>query len=427
MTEPSLERGRLLLHQGRWEQAEGEFRRAVGERPDAPEAHALLALALLERERWDEATAAARTAIGLAPDWPFTHYVHAMVLYRRHRLAEALAAANEAVGLDPDMDQAHALIASIHLDESRFADALASAERALEVDPEQVWANNLRAIALTKLGRRAEAGATIDATLARDPDNAVSHANRGWTLLEAGDRERALHHFREALRLEPDNEWARHGILEALKAKRWIYAVMLKYFFWMSRLTPRAQWGVIVGGYIGNRVLTTLRQANPALAPFIGPIQVLYLVFVFLTWTADPLANLLLRLDPFGRLVLDEEQVRASNWIGGTLLLAFTLGAAAFLVDVEGLGLLAGACAFMLIPISATFKAPDGWPRRAMTGYTAAMAALLAVAAGGMLRADPAGADVLAGVTGAAVLGFVVMLIGVSWFANWIISRRPTR
>src|SRR5262249_35174190 len=159
----------------------------------------------------------------------------------------------------------------------------------------------LRAIAMVKLGRRAEAGATIDAALARNPDNALTHANQGWTLLEKGKPKQALEHFREALRLDPENEWARQGIVEALQARNVIYAVMLKYFLWMSRFSNRAQWGIILGAYFGNRLLSALAHSNPDLAPWILPLRILYVCFALMTWMASPFFNLLLRINRFGR------------------------------------------------------------------------------------------------------------------------------
>ena len=191
----------------------------------------------------------------------------------------------------------------------------------LQMDSEHVGCTNLRAMALVKLGRRQEAGATIDAALARNPENSMTHANQGWTLLESRDHKKALEHFRESLRLDPENEWARQGIVESLKAKHLIYSWMLRYFLWMSKLSPRAQWGVILGAYFGNRILSGLSRSNPELAPWILPVKILYLIFVILTWTAHPLFNLLLRLNRFGRFALSREQVVASNWLGATVLL----------------------------------------------------------------------------------------------------------
>lgn len=216
----------------------------------------------------------------------------------------------------------------MHFDQRRWQDALDAAEEGLRLDPEHAGCANLRAMALVKLGRRGEAGATIDSALAKDPENATTHANRGWTLLEQRDPARALEHFRESLRLDPDNAWARQGIVEALKARNPVYAVMLRYFLWMSKLSRRAQWGVILGGYVGNRLLAGAAAANPEIAPLVLPLRILYVAFVLLTWTAQPLFNLVLRLDRFGRLALSDEEIVESNSIGAVILLGLlSLGA----------------------------------------------------------------------------------------------------
>ncbi len=95
-----------------------------------------------------------------------------------------------------------------------------------------------------------------------NPNNPNTHANLGWALLHKGEHEKAMIHFREALRLDPELQWAQQGIVEALKARHFIYRVMLKYFLWMSRLGSRAQWGVILGAYFGHRVFRNIAQFN---------------------------------------------------------------------------------------------------------------------------------------------------------------------
>src|SRR6185436_9021657 len=111
------------------------------------------------------------------------------------------------------------------------------------------------------------------------PENAFTHANQGWTYLNKGEPKKALEHFRESLRLDPANEWARHGIVEALKARNIIYAVMLKYFLWMARLSRGARWGIILGGYFGIQLLASMARSNPAIAPWILPLRILYITF----------------------------------------------------------------------------------------------------------------------------------------------------
>ena len=371
-----LDRAGLLLQQGRYALAEQETRAQLVHHPEDPFSHAILALCLTYQERYGEATEEAGQAIHFGPDVAFSHYVMAKILLSRNRYAEAEQRIEEAIRLDPhDADQ-FSLLASLHLEQYRGNEALAAALQGLEIDPDHAGCKNLEAMALVKLGRGAEAGAALEGALAKDPENALSHANQGWALLHEARHEEALDHFREALRLDPDMEWARQGIVEALKARHLLYGLMLRYFLWMSRLSPRTQWLVIIGAWFGHRALRDAAKSQPALAPMVLPVTILYGAFVVLTWTADPLFNLLLRFNRFGRLALSEEQVVASNWLGGCLV-------AALLSGLWWLGTsypLAGAAAivsgFLALPLSATFRCHKGWPRNVMVVYTAALGLL---------------------------------------------------
>lgn len=65
--------------------------------------------------------------------------------------------------------------------------------------------------------------------------------------LHEGNPRAAPEHFREALRLEPDDEYARSGIVHALRARHFLYRLMLAYFLWMSRLSGTVQLALIFG------------------------------------------------------------------------------------------------------------------------------------------------------------------------------------
>ncbi len=420
----TVQRGLLLYQQSRYDMAETELRQALGAEPANSYAHALLALTLIERKKLDDATVEAHEAIHLAPDYDFAHYALAKVMYGRDKYGEARAAIDEAIRLDPQDPDYRFLLSAILFDQRRFEDALWTAEAGLAVDPEHAGCTNLRAMALVKLGRTREAGDTIDAALARDPENSATHANRGWTLLEQGHANEALGHFREALRLNPENEWARSGIVEALKARNPVYAVMLRYFLWMTRLSPRVQWGVIIGGYVVNRILTQTAEANPKLAPWLLPFRVLYVTFVVLSWTAEPLFNLLLRMNRFGRFALSRDQVVESNWIGAVLALGLlSLGACiAWGFDTPFL-MSAMVFGFLIIPVAGTFKTSPGRARLAMSTYTGVLAALGLGALVTVLGAAGPGDR-----GGGAFFGFFLLgVIASPWIANYMILRHPKR
>ncbi len=427
MTSPQLQRALVLLEQGRHELAIPELRQVLATDPDAALPHALLAVCLADQEQFADAQDEAQQAIALAPDLPFSHYALAHVLHDRRDFDRALGAVREAIRLEPEDADFHALESQIHLANYRWAEALAAAERGLQVDSQHVASTNLRAVALVKLGRKAEAGATIQSALARDPDNSFTHANQGWTLLEQRDHQKALEHFREAMRLDPGNDWARQGIIESLKARHFIYSVMLRYFLWMAKLPPNWQFGVILGGWLGNRLLGALAKSKPALEPWVFPLQMIYLAFALLTWTAEPLFNLLLRLNKFGRLALSEEQTRETNWVGACvgLGLASLLG---WLVTGSATPWMVGGLVFvaLLIPLTATFKCQAGWPRRMMGIYTACLA-LLGVASlvTGLLAKDNE-INFIAAFD--AVLGiFAIGAMLSPWLANALMLVRPKR
>jgi hypothetical protein len=216
------------------------------------------------------------------------------------------------------------------------------------------------------LGEREAAADTMAGALRKNPDDPWLHANQGYACLHANDPKKAAEHFREALRLDPEMDFARAGIIEALKARNIIYRVMLMYFLFMARLSSQAQWGIIIGLYILNRVLRSIADAKPEFSIYITPILIAYALFALMTWISYPLFNLLLRLDRFGRYALNSDQRKGANLLGATLAIAilsliafFATGIGSFLGAAFVFGLLA-------LPASAIYQIEAGWPRYVM-------------------------------------------------------------
>ncbi len=368
-----FDRAIVCLQQSRYDLAETELRQALAEDPDHGPAHALLSLCMLERESYGDATLEAQTAVHLAPDFPLAHYCLARVFEARNRFAEARAALAEAIRLNPEAADHFGLLTSIAMQEKKYAEALKHAEHGLSLEPDHLGCTNLRGMALVHLGRHGEARQAMDKALSGSPDDAFTHANRGWALLHTGATVPAMEHFREALRLDPGMDSARHGIVEALKARNFIYRWLLRWFLWMSRLSGRAQWGVIIGLYVGFRIVRGLATSNPGWSPYLMPIIVAYLLFAVMTWVGHPLFNLLLRFSRFGRLVLMPEEIRRTNVMAGMVLGALLLGGLFFLTASPALALAAIGCALLMVPVTGTMGMGVGWPRRVMTLYTAAL------------------------------------------------------
>jgi tetratricopeptide (TPR) repeat protein len=377
MSDP-YQRVQLLLTQHRYDMAERDLRAMMSQDPRDSTAHALLALCILhDRNRMAEATEIAQRAVGISPNEPLGHYAMAVSYLHRNRNEEAEAAIQQSLRLDPYDADAFAVLSRAHLGRNHFQPSLNAAEQGLAIDPEHIDCGNMRTISLERLGRGDEAILAAGETLRRDPDDPASHAAHGFTLLNAGRYQEAQVAFREALRLDPHNELARSGLIDALNNRSWIFRLVHRFYVAMSRLNSKRAFALIIGAWLLIQILTSAADAVPILRPLIYPIVILYVLFVVLTWIANPLFNTFLRFHPFGQHLLDRSQRWASNLIAPCLGLSiFGFAAGCYMGNVVLAVMAAAYWIGMAIPISAAFAMPTP-QRRGLVGGAAVVVAVL--------------------------------------------------
>ncbi|NEP18900.1 MAG: tetratricopeptide repeat protein [Leptolyngbya sp. SIO4C1] len=417
----SFDRALLLFEQSRFAQAESTLRSLLSEAPENARAQALLAITLTRLERYAEAIETGQQAIAAEPDMPFAHYALADVHYHRDAYPEAEQAITAALQLDPMNESFYSLQGGIFADQERWPAALAAAEKGLAIDATHTGCSTLRALCLKQLNRLEEAAASIESSLLQDPENALAHANQGWLWLDRGQPKQAQVSFQEALRLQPDLDWARRGMIQSLKATNVVYGAFLRYALWMSKLSEGRRWLVIALLVVGFRILRIVAQTGPIGMAVAAPLIFLYLSFVLFSWVADPLFNLLLRFNRYGRLLLSKDELAASNWIGGLLLTALLIAGSAIALQSW---LVAVGCAIalgMIIPTSAVYQCSAGWPRQTMIVYSGSMAglALLGWALLWIPTTQSGGIVLLA----LFVLGFLAS----SLVANVLVNRTPRK
>ena len=399
---------------GDWARVVPSAREALSSDPDDATVLSLLSLGLSHVNEPSQAVEAARRAVGVDPELGFAHYALGRALLGSDDVTGAERAARESLRLDADSD-AYALLGQVFTRQRRWADALEAAEQGLELDAEHVACANLRARALSGLGRKAEADGVVLEAIGHDPDNAGSHANRGLLLMRQQKYDEALECFRTALRLDATLESARLGILEALKARNGVYRLVLRYAMWMGNLDARSRWFVLLGLFFGARIARTVLRDNPSLWPVLGPALAIYGVFALSTWLADPLSNLLLRLNPFGRLVLNKSETLAANLVGACLATVVVAGLAGLLTSMAGFFVLAIAAFLLLIPISGAFS---GHGTRAWGTLRAALIVMAALAVVTVVLAFV--------VPDVAVWPLIALAIGAfafGWGANYLLIK----
>jgi hypothetical protein len=154
---------------------------------------------------------------------------------------------------------------------------------------------------------------------------------------------------------------------------------MLAYFLWMGRQSERIQWAFLIVTYFGQRIMRNLASSNPTLGLVLWPLLVLFYVFVYLSWTAVPLFNLLLRLDRYGRHVLSRKERRGTNWFGASVLLILAAGGWWLFGNSKDADLGVIIAAMLSVCVAATVVRENPRNRLIFGGATAALA-LCAVA-----------------------------------------------
>lgn len=366
-THPGLTRAQLLMEARRFRLAEEELRRALRDDPESALIHAYLALCLAETPaRAAEARQTALWATVHDPLLPTAWYALSLV-ERRHGTWEAAEkAARIALGLAPEHPGLLVNLAQLMMARERYREGLELAERALAVAPDDVEALTTAGSLRSRLGRHAEARADFARALARAPDDPLVHGNAGWAALRRGDAEAGLRHFRASLRLEPGDRGAQRGMLEALRAHNAAYRAFLRVALRLFWIGPQLKWVAVAFAVAAIAYLSLADLPAWMLRPLQGAVA----AAAVCTWTAPPLADLLLLGDPAGRAVLERAQKAAAVVVGALLAAALLLALASLAGAPRGTGIAAILAALHTSAVTAVPRAPPGWPRAAVAAWS---------------------------------------------------------
>ncbi|MER2996871.1 tetratricopeptide repeat protein [Pontibacter populi] len=345
----------ILFEQKKYAEAERLLRDLLAEDVNNIHYLSLLAEANLQQDKVAIAEEIIDNAIGLSPGTPHLYYIKSRISGFEEKYDEAEDSIEQAITLDPYDADYFAWLAKVKLVRKEYVAALEYADKALEIDAENLLGLNTRSTALLKLNKKEESFATIEGALREDPNNSYTHANYGWGLLEKSDHKKALVHFKESLQHNPNYEYAQAGLLEALKAGNPVYRWFLKYSFFMSNLTSKYQWGVIIGFYVGQRILRSVANNNETLQPYLTPLVVLLALIAFSTWVMTPISNLFLRFNKYGQLLLDKTEKKSSNFVAISFVL-FLVGVISYFATTDDRFLAVAAFGFaMMVPFSIMF------------------------------------------------------------------------
>lgn len=312
-SEIDLSKAKILIRQGKFDKAERILKHVLSVDGNHIEALIFLAEVYFQQEKLNKSLDLVNQSIGLNPENPRAFYIKSRIFYWYSNLEEAEKFIRQSIRLHPYNAIYFSLLANIQTSQKKFKQALENANQALDIDPENLYALNVRSLALIKLNKKKDAFESYKVALCEEPNNANTHANYAWSLLEKDSHKLALDHFKEALRIDPENKRAQVGVLEAIKAKKLIYRVFLKYRFFMDKQPIIIRVIAFIVLYIIFGLFGSLEEYDAALKPLSEMVTILLAVIIFSFWSFRPVSDLFLLFSPYKQLLLSNTEKFRSN------------------------------------------------------------------------------------------------------------------
>jgi tetratricopeptide (TPR) repeat protein len=406
----------VLISQGKYQQAESILERLMATDLNDYEVIRLMAVSKMGLRKFDQADEMCQILIARQPNDAFIYYLLANIRATERKFDECHRHLDTSIQIDPVNATYHAFKAEIFLNQKNFSKALETADTALALDAENIDALNARASALVGLDRSKEAFETIDRSLFNDPNNADTHANMGWSLLHKGDVNQALTHFKTSLKENPLNEFAKAGMLEAMKAKFPVYRYFLMIMLRLGKMQDKNQWAIIFGIFILYRILWTAFDNVEWLQPFILPLIAVVFLFVMSSWIFSPLMNLYLLSNPYGRVTLTDAKIKSAKLVGVALIVA-AVCLIIYILGFKNNGILyVSLLAFlMLIPLGTMLNPFFEHNRKKLVWVTCAMAVVLIVDGFNAIMNNTFGSSFS--------MFFAIMLLGYQFYANYVMMQ----
>ncbi len=204
--------GQALQKEGKWAQAEEQYKIALGFKSSDAKSHMNLAIVLMAQAKYDAAVRHMEEALRLHPNGGELHLSYASLLQRLGRADEAGRHYEAAARLMPDSPDAHYNYAGFLASTGKENGALSELRRVVQIKPDHADAQLQLADALFAKGDLEEAKAHYLAALRADPKLTVAYNNLGKLFLSEGQISQAIVQFSEALRLNPEYKEAEENL-----------------------------------------------------------------------------------------------------------------------------------------------------------------------------------------------------------------------
>jgi tetratricopeptide (TPR) repeat protein len=343
----SIDRAVQLYQLHKYSMAIKELDSCLSENPEWARAHALKALTYIKMKKSKDSLQNAQIAVSLGPDDDFNHYALSQVyLTSFGDYEKAESSVKEALRINPSDPDYYDILAQLKMVKNNFSEALKIIDHGLRLNAEHEACLSTKAEILARIGNKKEAVTTARRALKKNPENPASLASLGYVRLQTGDYQGAQEAFKDALKLNPEYEYARNGMAQALKARHFFFRQFLNFSHWYTKIGSGWRWGIYIG------MIAMIRAAQ--ILPFLYFITIPYILFALSSWFVDPVFNLFLRFDKYGKYALYKNEIVAVDIMAGCFILAVLTAISGLFLNQAWLYAGAGALFLFSIPVTRT-------------------------------------------------------------------------
>ena len=206
------EAAQKLEQQGKWNEAEQEWRAALALAPTDARAWTNLGVALNRQDRTDEAYEAWRKAISIDPKLPGPHFNLGLTLVRKGDHQNAVAPLRQTLDLDPNNHGAKRALAVALIGAGRNSEATPVLGQLVSGFPEDPALLELAAQHYMGERRYADAETVLRRRLALPKTTSFLWAQYGDALDGNGRTPEAADAYRKAVELDPESTLTRYGL-----------------------------------------------------------------------------------------------------------------------------------------------------------------------------------------------------------------------
>jgi len=190
-----LQQGIALHKEGKLEEAETSYKKAIELKSNNMIAHNNLGVVQYELGKYKEAETSYKKAIEHKPDFAEAYYNLGATQIKTEKYQEAEESYQKAIEINPDYAEAYYDLGNMLKDLGRLLEAEVNYKKVIELKADFILAYNNLGVIQHELGKLDEAEDNFKKSIALKPDFTDAHYNLGVLLFECKKYKNAVEHF----------------------------------------------------------------------------------------------------------------------------------------------------------------------------------------------------------------------------------------